>query len=150
MRVDLASPEHGWMQITVRVDDQEVAMRASYLVDTITELAYAALDLIEQRPTRAVLVYGEPATHRVRLDGDGDEARLTISLHRDLEPARGAEPGEVRLIAQLPRVAIARAIWSGLRRIEGELGREVIERAMQTRWPVAVIAQLGERVRLTS
>ena len=37
--------EHGWAQVSIRLEDQLIEQRVSYLHDSLTDLAYMAMDL---------------------------------------------------------------------------------------------------------
>lgn len=143
MRLDLEEPRHGWLGLTLRVDDDAWRGTASFIVDSISGLVYAALELIEGRPTPSVVIYEESGAHRIAFA----DHRVTITWHRELTQAQhGTDGTEVFAAAVAPNVA-ARAIWAGLRRLEGAVGRERIEAGWKQPFPVRELAQLGDRLR---
>jgi len=146
VRVDVASPQHGWLPITIRVDDEAVECQASHIVDTLKDLVYAALELTERRAPRPIIIFEEPGAIRVSLVGSEQLVALTITRHRDLASAQNDQNGASMLSSSVERIGLARAIWSGMRRLERTVSREQIEAAWHNAFPAKEIAQLGERL----
>ena len=146
VRLDMGEPMHGWMSIAVRIGADEWAARASYVVDSVADLVYAALELAELRPARPIILLEEPAAYRMSFLDEGARVRVTITRHPDLATAQHDRRGTLAMTASVERMAIARAIWSAMRRLEGAIGRAQIESGWQRPFPASEIAQLGQRL----
>lgn len=147
VRLDLGTPEHGWLPLTLSIGGGVIECRASYVADTLADLAYCALDLLEGRPARAVIFFEEPDATRVGFDElPGDMISVTVTRHRDLLQASNASRGTPVMASTASREEIARAIWSGMRRLEGGIGIAGIEAGWQRPYPAKEVAQLGERL----
>ncbi len=147
VRFDLGAPVAGWIAISLRVGDSEMQCQASYIVDSMTDLVYAALALVERRPVRPILLYEEPGTTRISVAGDGDVVKVVVTRHSDLTTAENGQNGIAVMAADVGRVGLARAVWAAMRRLEGAVGRERIEAAWRGPFPAKEIAHLGEALR---
>jgi hypothetical protein len=143
----LGEPVHGWVLISIRVGAEVVECHASYIVDSLTDLVYAALEITERRPIRPVIVFEEPGAIRISLVSTEQLVRVSITRHRDLASARNDRNGTQLLSTSVESIRLARAIWSAMRRLEGALSRDLIEAAWHNPFPAKEVAQLGERLR---
>ena len=147
LRFDLSEPSSGWMPVSVRIGGHELRSAASHVVDCLTDLVYAGLELLEGRPVRPIVLLEEPEATRLSFVGDRDVIEVEITRHPDLAAAQGARHGTVLLATSMERVALARAIWSAVRPLEGASGRDRIEAGWRHRFPAKEIAQLGAELR---
>jgi hypothetical protein len=144
--LDVSAPAHGWATVRIRIGSDEVRCRVSYIVDSLTDLVYAAHELHERRAARPVIFFEEPEATRMAFAGDDDRLAVRITQHPDLGAARSDRDGRARIAASVEREALVRAIWSASRRLEDELGCERIEAAWRNEFPTKEIAQLGQRL----
>jgi hypothetical protein len=149
LRLELGTPEHGWMTVGLQIADTDLRCKASYIVDCITDFACVALELLERRPPRPMILFEEPAATRIACIGDEDIVAVSITRHRDLPAALTARDGTVVGSCLVGRLVLARAMWSALRRLEGAVGRERIEAGWRATFPAKEVAQLGARLRGT-
>lgn len=146
IQIELAEPKHGWMQVRVQVGSDEWQGLASYVADCVTDLVYAALELTESREARDVIFFEEPAACRFAVTGTGDIVQVTMTQHPDLAPRPNARNGEVVLSAAVPRMSVAKAIWSALHHLEVTCGLQRVEDGWQKPFPAKEFAQLTARV----
>jgi len=131
--------------VIIRIGSDEIQCFASYIVDSLTDFVYAALELMELRPPRPVVLFEEPTAIRVSLVGDGDRVDVRITHHPDLAAAGSDRLGTVSLSGTVGRVALAGAIWSALRRLEAAVD-ERTESEWRRPFPTKELAQLGKRL----
>src|SRR5678815_17548 len=147
VRFDLSEPSGGWMPVNMRIGGDEIRSAAAYVVDCLTDLVYAALELLERRPVRPILLFEEPEATRLSFVGDRDVIEVAITRHPDLAAAQSVRNGTTLLATSMERIALARAIWSAVRRLEGAIGRDGIEAGWSHRFPAKEIAQLCAELR---
>ncbi|HUQ06067.1 MAG TPA: hypothetical protein VM261_26370 [Kofleriaceae bacterium] len=144
LRLDLDELEHGWLTFTLRGDDTTWSVGASSVFDTLTELAGAALELAEARPVRDVILFEEPVANVLTFEPRGSDIALTVTRYHQESRRVG---GEVQFAESFPREVVIRAAWAGLRRLDGAMGPEAIERAWGRPFPAREVEQLGAYVR---
>lgn len=147
VRFDLSEPSSGWMPISVRIGSDEIRCSASHIVDCLTDLVYAALELLEHRPVRPIILFEEPEATRLSFVGDRDLIVVTITRHPDLGAAQSARSGTALVETSVARMPLVRAIWSAVRRLEGAIDRDHIEAAWRNPFPAKEITQLGAGLR---
>src|SRR5262245_57836783 len=119
LRLDIEPPVHGWT--TVRLTAPSVALEfvASYTpCDSITDLARAAEALATGSLEQVVEWNTEPTEYQYRFATAEGMTRLQVSVFPDHRRGRGCSGTPVAEIVG-DTVAVTRAVWRGLRRLEG-------------------------------
>lgn len=147
--IELAAPAHGWMRVDIHHFFDDVvanASNASYVSDCLADLVSAALEITESRAPRDVHFSEEPGVFRLRITGAGTTVQLTVTHHLKYPPLNNDPSATVALAAQLPRTALATAIWTAVNKLVASHGIPAIEAGWQRPFPAKEFAQLGERV----
>jgi hypothetical protein len=145
-QIELAAPMHGWMRVLMQSGTDVLEGNASYISDCVTELVYAALETTESRAPRDVHFFEEPDAYRMRITGSGTTVQLTVTHHNKYPPLNNDPAATIALAVQLPRSALATALWSAVNRLVTSHGIPAIEAGWQRPFPAKEFAQLGERV----
>lgn len=135
------------MSVTVRTDDAAWSGTCSYLADCVATLVDAALRLGEGRPAADVVFFHEPTASVLRCDDAGDEVRLVIVSAPTCPPPPPRRLDEVVFEAVVARDAFVRAVWTGVRRLEGLIGRDAYEAGWQAPFPARAMEQLGAQIK---
>lgn len=146
MRVDLGTPSHGWMTVSLRAGDAQWSGDCSYVADCVAALVEAALRVTERRPVDDVVFFHEPDATVLRCGEAGDHLLLSIAA-APAYPPPSRHLGDVELEVTVARDACVRAVWAGIRRLEGRIGRDAFEAGWQAPFPARAMDQLGERLR---
>lgn len=147
LRLDIGLPAHGWATVRLTAPGVALEFTASYTPrDSITDLARVAVGLIPGVPEQIVTWNTEPREYDFRFTTAGGRTRLEVRQFPDYRRQRGRE-GAVAAVIDGDTVAVARALWRGLRRLEGAVAAEEFATAWRHPFPTATIEQLGEHVR---
>jgi hypothetical protein len=88
LKVRIAPPENGWLDVTIRGRAVTVSFTASYTPhDSVTELATALVRLVEFGASSEVMWNQEPGTVRIAVGRRGAIAQLRIEVLAEPERA---------------------------------------------------------------
>jgi hypothetical protein len=147
LRLDIEPPAHGWAIVRLAAPGVALEFAASYTPrDSIADLAGASAGLAAGVPDQVVTWNTEPAEYVFRFVADGGRARLEVHQFRDDRGER-ARAGTPAAVIEGDALAIARALWRGLRRLQGAVPAEEFAAAWGHPFPSAIVARLGELLR---
>ena len=147
VRIELEAPAHGWIAVTLVTDAASWRCVASSVLEGLTDLVSAALELVERLPARSVVLHEEPAATRLAFVTAGDRVQVNVTHHDDHRDAMLGKPGTAVLTASCDRLDLARVIWRGFRRLQGAVDAAAIAAGWPATFPAREVAQLGERLR---
>lgn len=124
MRLHYDLQDAGWATVTVECGDQKVEMTASYLHDSLRDLASAARALMSSETQATVVFMDEPGEHQMVLRRINDkEVDLEITWYDDWRSWKMHEgPGRRRLSGKTTIAHVRGQVLSELRRLLDENG----------------------------
>ena len=143
-RVTLAPPQHGWLEVSLRSDEQELVIPASYTpYDSLTELAGALVALLEWQSNGIARFNCEPDGYDLRFArGASDDRTLVHAVHFPFDRRRPASQTIV-LSYEGSTMQVGRCFWRAFRRLKMTFDR--------THWsydfPSKLVARLGALTR---
>jgi hypothetical protein len=147
LRLDIDPPSHGWATVRLTAPGVAVEFVASYTPrDSVGDLARAAAGLAAGVPEQVVVCNTEPAEYELQFATASGWTRLQIRQYPDATRQRGRVVTPVGVI-EGDAVAIARALWRGLRRLQGAMTAEEFSAAWGYPFPVMTVERLGEHLR---
>lgn len=88
LKVRIAPPEHGWLDVTIEAQAVSVSFTASYTPhDSVTELAAALVRLVDSGASSEVMWNQEPDKMRIAVGCEGAIAQLRIEAVAEPGPA---------------------------------------------------------------
>lgn len=144
--ISLSAPKAGKIGVRIRLRDDEMACFASSEVDSLTDLVYAGLDLVEMRLPRPVVLFQDPHAIRVSFDEDDDLIRLMVTHHPDLAAAEIIRDATVAISGSVGRFPMARAIWGAMNKLETSVGADAVTAEWHHRFPAKEVAQLAQYI----
>jgi len=139
--------EHGWAQISIGLGDQLIEQRVTYLHDSLTDLAYMALDLDNGISNLKAKFRDEPGQLDLVVSSIGSE--VTIEVHRFQDDANNSN---MQLVAKgkSETIRIRHQIFQVLHSIYTELGPEKYkERWKNHEFPTSLYLELKNKKRDT-
>ncbi|HJZ89852.1 MAG TPA: hypothetical protein VKE40_03200 [Gemmataceae bacterium] len=147
MRLDIKPPADGWVTVRLTAPGAVLEFAASYTPrDSIRDLASAAAGLLAGVPDQVVVWNTEPAEYEFRFVTAAGRTRLEVRQYADIRRQSG-RPSNPVLVVEGNVVAIARALWRGLRRLQGGVPGEEFAAAWRHPFPTATVRRLGECLR---
>jgi hypothetical protein len=147
LRLDIEPPSHGWATVRLSAPGVALEFTASYTPrDSISDLAWAAAGVLAGRPEQVVTWNTEPIEYEFRFATTGGRTRLAARQFPDSRRQRGCQGCVVAVVEGDP-VTVARALWRGLRRLQGSVAAEEFATAWLHSFPAATVEQLGKQVR---
>ncbi len=136
----------GWAEVNVREGDADIEMVASYLHDSLRDLAQAAVNLLQGVSEQRCVFMDEPGEHQFHLTKREDKAyTLQIHWYDDWE-SWGMHPPDQRdlvLDSEITSQDFASEVLSNLLLINKELGPEVYKkRWIENDFPTDLMLQL--------
>ena len=106
MRVELGEPEHGWIRVSLSFSNESVEFDASYIYDSITELALVVSSLVEGGdPEREVWWTQETDSFDFRFSTCNDDT--TLRVFQSPDGFMKQKDGELIFQATLDRLEMA-------------------------------------------
>jgi hypothetical protein len=147
MRLNYGLHNAGWATVTLECTDQRVEMAASYLHDSLRDLALAAKSLRAGSPEVTVVFMDEPGEHELVLRrGDGDAVTVEVWWHDDWKSWKmSSSPGTRKLFGSTTVAHVRGQVLSELQRLLRENG----ETGYREKWgehafPTEELRQLEE------
>lgn len=124
MRLYYDLHDAGWATVTVECGDQNVQMTASYLHDSLLDLASAACALVKNETEATVVFMDEPGEHQMVMHRINDkEIDLEILWYDDWHSWKMHDgPGHPRLSGRTTLAHVRGQVLSELRRLLNENG----------------------------
>src|SRR5579884_444051 len=139
LRFDLEPPSHGWATIRLTAPDVQLEFAASYTPrDSLGDLAHAAAGLLAGLPERIVAWNTEPVEYEFRFATRSGRTRLEVHQYPDSRR-------RWRVVEDATLV-IVRAIWRGLRRLQGATTTETFAAAWGHPFPSSTVEQIGKEL----
>lgn len=146
MRLDIEPPMNGWTKIRLTAPGVHLEFTASYTPrDSIDELTRAAAGLLVGLPEQVVTWNTEPAEYEFRFAAKGGRTSLEIHRYSDLQ-RRGRRAEIPVAVIEDDSLSIARAIWRGLRRLQGAASAEVFAAAWRHPFPASAVERISEQL----
>jgi hypothetical protein len=147
LRLDIEPPIHGWSTVRLTAPTAALDFVASYTPrDSISDLAGATAGLVAGLPEQIVTWNTEPVEYDFRFVTARGWTRLEIRQFVDHRRQRG-RTGVLAAVIEGDAVAVARALWCGLGRLQGAVSAEEFAAAWRHPFPAAVVERLGEQLR---
>ena len=147
MRLHYELHDAGWATVTLECGDQKVEMTASYLHDSLRDLASAARALSSGAAEARVVFMDEPGEHQmlVRRTNDKD-LELEILWYDDWQSWKMHDgPGTRRLLGRTSVAHVRGQVLSELRRLLRENGESIyLEKWAEHPFPMAEMRDLEE------
>ena len=146
LRFDIEPPSHGWATIRLTAPDVQLEFAASSTPrDSLGDLAHAAAGLLAGLPEQIVAWNTEPVEYEFRFATRCGRTRLEVHRYPDSRRRwRGVEV-PVAVVEDAPLV-IVRAIWRGLRRLQGATTTETFAAAWGHPFPSSTVEQIGKEL----
>jgi hypothetical protein len=146
LRIDIESPQNGWAMVRLTTPDVLLVFAASYTPwDSIGELARVTAGLLDGLPEQDVTWNTEPVEYEVRFATKGAQTRLEIHQYPDTRRRRQAEAPVA--VVEGDTIGIARAIWRGLRRLQGTVPAEVFAATWGHPFPSGIVERIEQQLR---
>jgi hypothetical protein len=147
LRLDIKPPTAGWAVVRLTTSDAVLEFVASYTPrDSIGNLASAAAGLVTGVADQVVVWNTEPDEYEFRFATATGRTRLEVQKFLDYRRQRGHVRDPVAVV-EGNALAIAREIWRGLTRLQGEVSAEEFAAAWRHQFPAATVQLLGEALR---
>ena len=147
LRLNIDIPRHGWVNVRLIVGVETLEFIASYTpTDSIGDLARAAVQLASGAPAELVVWNTESDEYIFRFLAAGKLGRFEIHYRPSGRRNKDAVDVPV-LIVEDEAVAIARAIWRSLRRLQSSISDEAYAAEWRHRFPARTVERLGGRLR---
>jgi O-acetyl-ADP-ribose deacetylase (regulator of RNase III) len=124
VRLDYRLTGSGWAECTVTLGDQSVTMVASFLHDSLRDLASAALAFRDGAPSASALFHDEPGGHCLTFRRVGDDVEVQVDWYRDRPRLPGTVPCTLRLLGRTRPPHVPGQVLSALRRVLARHGEE--------------------------
>jgi hypothetical protein len=148
LRLEIGPPAHGWATVRLTAPGVALEFTASYTPrDSISDLARVADGLVAGVPEQIITWNTEPREYDFRFTTAGGWTRLEVRQFPDSRRQRG-HGGTAAVVLEGGTVAVARALWRALRRLQGTVAAEEFAMAWRHPFPAATVEQLGEQVRV--
>lgn len=145
MRLDIEPPLGGWATIRLIAPGIRLEFAVSYTPwDSIGELAQAAAGLLARLPEQVVAWNTEPVEYEFRFASQTGRTRLEVLQYPDRRRKRRAEVPVA--VVEGETIGIARAIWRGLRRLQGVVSTEEFAAAWGHPFPASTVERIGEQL----
>lgn len=145
LRLDIEPPVHGCVTVRLTAAHATVQFAASYTPrDSISDVASTATELAAGVPEQVVIWNTEPAEYEFRFATDGGWTRLEVWQFPD---HRRQRTGGLATVVEGDAVTVARALWRGLRRLQGAMSAEDFAAGWRHPFPAAAVERLGEQLR---
>jgi len=147
MRLDIEPPYAGWAKVRLTAEGVRLEFVASYVpYDSIGDLARAAVDLLTGLPEQVVSWNTEPMEYDFRFATAG--GRTCLQVHQYPDGRRRWRRAEVPVATvEGDTISIARAIWRGLRRLQGAVSAEAFATVWRGPFPAAAVERIGDLLR---
>jgi hypothetical protein len=147
MRLDIEPPVHGWATIRLTAEGVYLEFVASYVpYDSIGDLARAAVDLLTGLPEQVVSWNTEPMEYDFQFVTAG--GRTCLKVHQYPDSRRRRQRAEVPVATvEGDTTSLARAIWRGLRRLQGAVPAEAFAAAWRSPFPSEAVERIGDLLR---
>jgi hypothetical protein len=133
--------------VRLTAPDTALEFAASYTPrDSICDLASAATGLAAGVPEQVVIWNTEPAEYEFLFATNGGWTRLEVRQFPDHRRQRG-RASELTVLIEGDAVTVARALWRGLRRLQGTVGAEEFVAGWRHPCPTTAVERLGEQLR---
>jgi hypothetical protein len=147
MRLDIEPPVHGGAKIRLTAEGIDLEFLTSYVpYDSIGDLARATVDMLTGLPEQVVTWSLEPAEYDFRFVTADGRTRLQVYQYPDHRRRWRRREVPVATV-EGDTVNIARAIWRGLRRLQGAVPAEAFAAAWRGPFPSAAVERIGELLR---
>jgi hypothetical protein len=147
LRIDIEAPQNGWASVKLTAPQVLLEFPASYTPwDSIGELARATAGLLAGLPEQVVAWNTEPVEYEFRFATKGSQTRMEIHQYPDARRRR-RHAGAPVAVVEGDTIGIARAIWRGLRRLEGTVSPEVFATTCGHPFPIGIVERTGEQLR---
>jgi len=130
MRLHYGLEDAGWATVTLECTDQRVEMAASYLHDSLRDLASAARALVRGAAEVKVVFMDEPGEHEVILRRAGEDVDVEVLWYEGLKSLRYDGEGKRKLLGRTSVAHVRGQVLSELKRLLDENG----EVGYQQKW----------------
>lgn len=147
LRLDIEKPAHGWATVRLTVPGVQLEFFASYTPrDSISDLARVASGLIAGMSQSVVIWNTEPVEYEFQFVVVGGRTRLEVYEFPDF---RRQSPYSRRplVVTEEDTSTVARALWRGLRRLQGAMPTEEFAASWLHPFPLYAVACLGVQLR---
>ncbi|MDG3005490.1 hypothetical protein [Paludisphaera mucosa] len=146
-RLDVEAPAHGWATVRLTAPGVALEFTASYTPgDSIGDLARSAVQSLAGVPEEVVTWNTEPVECEFRFMAVAGRTRLEVYEFPDARHLRRDVDARTALV-EGDTPAMARAVWRGLRRLQGSVPACEFAAAWGHPFPVAAVERLGEGLR---
>ena len=147
LRMDVEAPAHGWTTIRLTVPGVQLEFTASYTPrDSIGDLARAASGLLAGLPDSVVIWNTEPVEYEFRFVVVGTRTRLEVHEFPDFR-CEGRDVVRPLVAVEEDTSTVARALWRGLRWLQGAMPEEDFAASWRHSFPRDVVERLGDQLR---
>jgi hypothetical protein len=145
--LDIEKPAHGWATVRLTLPDAQLEFVASYTPrDSICELARVASGLIKGMPESVVIWNTEPVEYEFRFVAADGRTRLEVHEFPDFR-RQGPSARKPLVAVEEDSRLVARALWRGLRRLQGMIPVEEFAASWGHPFPLDAVERLGDHLR---
>ena len=146
LRLDFEAPAHGWTTVRLTAPDVMLKFSASHTPrDSISDLARVATLLLDGLPEQVVVWNTEPAEYEFQFVTANGRTRLQVQEFTDFRRQRGHAEAPAVLV-EGDALAVARALWRGLRRLQGAVPAIEFQAAWGHPFPTTALERLGQQL----
>jgi len=139
-------PQHGWLPLTLRIDQQQFAIVASAVPnDSITDLAGAIALLLKGGPEVTVFWNEEPVEYRFCFLVDEEDASFALISVRGRSDTMRTDIELLR--ARGSKVEVCLPFWRALRRLESSMAPDEYKAAWGYRFPSTKVREITSLVK---
>jgi len=147
MRLNYRVLDAGWAKVEISCDEAHIELTASYLHDSLRDLASAALALVNGAREVTVIFMDEPGEHHVVFRrADGENVDLDILWYSDYKSwGIGSGPAETRLSCHTRLAHVRGQVFSALKEILAEDGIDGYREKWEYEFPLKEYEALCEK-----
>jgi hypothetical protein len=141
LKVNLTTPNAGWMELVAVTQEAEVRVLASYTPNDFLSELVGALSLALQGASGSAVANGEPDIFEFAFEPKQDRA---VSLKvMEYPGGRRTRQERIALTMQGSATEIVLPFWRALRSLQGRISPEDYAKAMQRTFPTSSLQRLS-------
>jgi hypothetical protein len=148
LRLDIELRSDGWAMVRLTAPGVQLEFPASYTpVDSIGDLARATAGLAAGLTEQLVAWNTEPEEFEFQFTTTGDDARLEVRKFPD-HRRRAHHADDPVAVVEEERITMIRALWRGLRRLQGSVTDEGYATAWKHPFPADAVERIAQHLRV--
>ena len=145
LKVTFGDPHYGWLTVRVAWGDPAVSFDASYVHNSLWDLAVALHSLLLVEGQARVVWNTEPVEYEMRFKRSGDTVHFELVEFPDYGRANVAGQTHVTLLGTYND--ICRPFWRALRELQSRYSEQEFQQLMQMPFPTSEVEKLTQALK---